>query len=123
MEAAHPFLEPAMIGIHIVDVEVGRVRARLSWRWQDVMGNASLLGEGDDGPAAVAAELVGGCDNAAQCSCDGRPVELGQDGVNGGAGAVSRNDHRDLFGGQAALCCLAAPLACLARKIRSFPLE
>ena len=112
-----------MVGIGIIDVEVGGVRARLSWSGQDVMRNACFLGEGDDGPAAVAAELVGGSDNAAQCSCDGRPVELGQDGVNGGASAVSRNDHRDLFGGQAALCRLAAPLACLARKIRSFPLE
>jgi hypothetical protein len=88
-----------------------------------VMRNAGLLGEGDDSLATVAAELVGGCDNAAQCSCDRRPVEFGQDGVNGGASAVSRDDHRDLFGGLAALCRLAAPLACLARKIRSFPLE
>src|SRR3954451_11018075 len=59
MEAAHPFFEPSVIGIHVVDVKIGHLRAGLARGRQDVDRDRSLEGEGNDGGAAIAAELVG----------------------------------------------------------------
>ena len=56
MEAAHPFFEPSVIGIHVVDVKIGHLRAGLARGRQDVDRDRSLEGEGDDGGAAIAAE-------------------------------------------------------------------
>ena len=35
MEAAHPFFEPSVIGIHVVDVKIGHLRAGLARGRQD----------------------------------------------------------------------------------------
>src|SRR3954462_12439850 len=51
MEAAHPFFEP--IGIHVVDVKIGRLQAWPAWGRQDVDRDRSLEGEGNDGSAAI----------------------------------------------------------------------
>src|SRR3954468_10673065 len=47
LEAAHPFFEP--IGIHVVDVKIGHLRAGLARGRQDVDRDRSLEGEGNDG--------------------------------------------------------------------------
>src|SRR4051812_10828247 len=74
LEAAHPFFEP--IGIHVVDVKIGHLRAGLARGRQD--RDRSLEGEGNDGGAAIAAELVGRRDDTLKGGRDGRPVQLGQ---------------------------------------------
>jgi hypothetical protein len=63
MEATHPFLETAVIGINVVDVEI-----RSSWVWlagsgQDVRRDPGLAGKSNDSGAPIAAEFVGGCDD------------------------------------------------------------
>jgi hypothetical protein len=83
MEAAHPFFEPSVIGIDVVDVKIGRLRARLARGRQD--RDRSLEGEGDDGGAAIAAELVGGRDTTTEGGRDGRSVQLGQHRIDRGA--------------------------------------
>src|SRR3954451_7956341 len=109
MEAAHPFFEP--IGIHVVDVKIGHLRAGLVRGRQDVDRDRSLEGEGNDGGAAIAAELVGRRDDTTKGGRDGRPVQLGQHRIDRGAAAVSRDDDRHLFGGEAPLGRLTASLA------------
>src|SRR3954466_10864856 len=111
MEAAHPFLEPSVIGIDVVDVKIGRLRAWLARGRQDVDRDRSLEGEGDDGGTAIAAELVGRRDDTTEGGRDGRPVQLGQHRIDRGAAAVSRDDDRNLFGGEAPLGRLTASLA------------
>src|SRR3954462_11679042 len=85
MEAAHPFFEPSVIGIDVIDVKIGRLRAWLARSRQDVDRDRSLEGEGDDGSAAIAAELVGGRDDTTKGGRDGRSVQLGQHRINRGA--------------------------------------
>src|SRR6186713_1545210 len=85
MEAAHPFFEPSVIGIDVVDVKIGRLRAWLARGRQDVDRDRSLEGEGDDGGAAIAAELVGRRDDTPKGGRDGRPVQLGQHRIDRGA--------------------------------------
>src|SRR3954451_21320468 len=84
MEAAHPFFEPSVIGIHVVDVKIGRLQAWPAWGRQDVDRDRSLEGEGNDGSAAIndgsaaiAAELVGRRDGTTKGGRDGRSVQLG----------------------------------------------
>src|SRR3954470_19003665 len=76
METAHPFLEPSVIGIDVVDVKIGRLRAWLARGRQDRDRDRSLEGEGDDGSAAIAAELVGRRDGTTKGGRDGRSVQL-----------------------------------------------
>src|SRR5271166_1763372 len=121
VEAAHPFLKPAVIGIDVVDMKIGSLRARVAGRWHDVSWDGGPSGKGNDSRAAVAAELVGRRYNAAKSGGNGYPVQLGQDSIGGCTLAVSRHDHRNLFGGKATLGRLAASLARRARHIRSLP--
>src|SRR3954451_14359931 len=123
MEAAHPFFEPSVIGIDVVDVKIGHLRAGLARGRQDVERDRSLEGEGNDGGAAIAAELVGGRDDTTKGGRDGRPVQLGQHRIDRGAAAVSRDDDRTLFGGEAPLGRLAASLARSTRNAGPLALE
>ena len=59
MEGTQPFLEAAVVGIDVVDVEIGRSRVGLAGRWQDVGWDASPAGEGNDRCATVATKFVG----------------------------------------------------------------
>src|SRR3954468_17138461 len=58
MERAQPFLQAAMVGIDVVDMQVGRFRSRTTRLWQNTTGDRLPAGEADDRLAAVAAELV-----------------------------------------------------------------
>jgi hypothetical protein len=55
--------------------------------------------------------LAAGGDNAGQNRGDRDPVELGQDPVQRGAGAIAGDQHRDLLSRQAGLFGLVAALA------------
>src|SRR3954454_21789494 len=59
MEGRQPFLEAAVVGIDVVDVEIGCLRAWLARHWQDVGWHASPAGEGDDRGATIATDFVG----------------------------------------------------------------
>jgi hypothetical protein len=61
--------------------------------------------------AAVAAQLRRPGDDRTQGRGDAGGVETRQDGIDGCAGAVAGDDHRNLLGRQAPLCRRAAPLA------------
>ena len=54
---------------------------------------------------------------------DAGGVEMRQDGIDGGAGAVAGDDDRDLLRRQAPLAGLAAPLARCPRKVAALALE
>ena len=47
-----------MIGVDVVDVQMGRFRGWLSWREHRVERNPGSAGEGGDWPAAVADQMV-----------------------------------------------------------------
>src|SRR5208282_1302352 len=47
MEGTQPFLEAAVVGIDVVDVEIGCLRVGLAGHWQDVSWDASPAGEGN----------------------------------------------------------------------------
>src|SRR3954447_12155292 len=59
MEGTQPFLEAAVVGIDVVDVEIGCLRVGLAGHWQDVGWDASPAGAGDDRGATIATEFVG----------------------------------------------------------------
>ena len=58
MEAAQPFLQPSMVSIDVVEVEIGRVRVRLAGSRQDMRRDPGVAREaaaGARGPAPVLA--------------------------------------------------------------------
>ena len=59
VEAVEPLLEAAVVGVDIVDVEVGRLGSWLARRGRGVEGNAGAAGEAGDRQAAVADEVIG----------------------------------------------------------------
>src|SRR3954454_13005407 len=59
MERTQPFLEAAVVGIDVVDVEIGGLRVGLARHWQDMGWDASPAGEGEDRGATIATEFDG----------------------------------------------------------------
>src|SRR5271166_1707298 len=123
MEAPHPFLESAVVGIDVVDVKLRRLRLGIARGRQNVERQPGAPREGDDRRSAVAAQLRRPDDHAAQGLGDGGGVETRQDGVDCRTAAVAGNHDRDLLHRQAPLGGFAAPLACGPRKIGAFALE
>ena len=111
MGGAQPFLETAVVSIDIVDVKVGRLGPWPAGRGQDLARNSSLEGEPDDCLAAIATQLVVRHDNAAQRGGDRGAVALGKHRVGGRSMPVTGDQDWNLFGREAALGRLAAPLA------------
>ena len=83
VEAVEPLFEAAVVGVDVVDVQMGRLRGWLSRREHRVERNPGSAGEGGDWPAAVADQMVVLCDDAGKRSSYGSPVDLRQDRVEG----------------------------------------
>lgn len=111
MKAAQPLLQPPVIGIDVVEVEIGRLRVRLAGPRQDMRRDPGPARKGHDRAATIAAEDVGWRHDAVQSRSDRGAVQSWQYGVRGRALTVARDDHWDLFGGEAALRRAAASLA------------
>src|SRR5271165_654554 len=119
MEGTQPFLEAAVVGIDVVDVEIGCLRVGLAGHWQDVGWDASPAGEGNDRGATVATEFVGCRDDTAKRRCNRHSVQFCQHRIRGRTMTVSCHENRNLFGGNPALGRFAASLAGLARHAGS----
>src|SRR3978361_209142 len=63
MEAAQPFLQPSLIGIDFVEVEIRCLGVWFARHRQNVSRDAGPTCESDNCRAAIAAELVGGGDD------------------------------------------------------------
>src|SRR5271166_3596197 len=123
MERTQPFLEAAVIGVDVVDVEIGCLRVGLAGHWQDVGWDASPAGEGNDRGATVATEFVGCRDDTAKRRCNRHAVQFCQHRIRGRTMTVSCHENRDLFGGNSALGRFAASLARLTRHAGSLAFE
>src|SRR5271166_2457421 len=123
MEATQPFFQPAMVGIDVVEMEIRRLGVWFTRHRQDMGWDRSPPRKGNDRGAAITTELVGRGDHAAQRRGDGDAVQSRQHRIRGGAFAVARNDHRNLFSGQATFGRFATSLARLSRHARSLALE
>ena len=123
VEAAHPFLEPTVIGVDVVDVEVGRLGAGLARRGHDVDRDVGPAGEGDDGLSAVADEPVGGGDEAVEGRRDRGAVHVRQHGVDSGALAVAGDEDGNVFEVEAGVLRLAASPARPAGRPERRPLN
>src|SRR4051812_7505421 len=115
VEAAHPALQPAVVGVHVLDVEGAVAHPDPGGDIDRLVADAALGGEGGVGPGAVPAEDGGGGDHGPERRGDGVGAEVGQHGVGGVAGAVAGDQRRDLLGREPAL---ARPLAAPARSPR-----
>ena len=76
VEAAQPFLQPAVVGVDVVEMIVRRLAGWLARLRQDVRGDPGAFGKGDYRRAAVAAKLVVRRDHAAQGRGDRRTVQF-----------------------------------------------
>ena len=97
MEAPHPLLQPAVIGVHIVDVEIGRLRLGRAGCGQDMELDPGAPSECGDRRASIAAQFGWAGNDLPERSGDAGGVEPRQDGVDGRAGAVAGDDDRDLL--------------------------
>src|SRR3954453_8492385 len=103
VEAAHPALQPTVVGVHVLDVE-GAIADADAGREVDrlVMPPASG-GGGGGGPGAIGAgEGVAG-DHGPERRLDGLGPEVGKHGIDRVAGAVAGDQGRDLLGREPAL--------------------
>src|SRR5277367_1157813 len=66
VEAAQPFLQPAMVSVDVVEVVIRRLARWFAGLRQDMRGNTGPARECNDRRAAVAAEFIGWRNNAAQ---------------------------------------------------------
>jgi hypothetical protein len=78
-----------MVGINVVEMKIRCFRVRFAGHWQDVGRNSSLLREGNDRRAAIAAELVGRCDDAGPRRGNRHTVQLRQYRIRRGALTVA----------------------------------
>lgn len=103
MEPPHPFLETAVVGVHVVDVQIRCVRQWTAWRGQNMERHPGTARECLDGRAAVTAQFRGPADDLLQDCRDAGGIETRQNGIDGCAGAVTRHQDRDLLRRQAPL--------------------
>ena len=123
VERAQPFLQPPMVAVYVVDMEVGGLASGAAGRGQDAAGDLRLAGEADDRLAAIAAELVVRGDNTIECGGDRSAVEFGENGIGGQAVSITGDENGDLLLGQASLGRLSAALTGGTRQVRAFALE
>ena len=57
MEAPHPLLQPAVVGVHVVDVEIWRLRLWRAGCGQDMELDPGAPSEGGDRRASIAAQF------------------------------------------------------------------
>ena len=120
VEAVEPLFEAAVVGVDVVDVQMGRLRGWLSWREHRVERNPGSAGEGGDWPAD---QMVVLGDHAGQRSSYGSPVDLRQDRVEGRALPVAGDENGNIVLIKASMPGLAASLARRARQIGPSALE
>ena len=111
VEAPEPLLQSTMVGVHVVDVILRRLRLRIARRGQDVDIELGASRERRDGRSSIAAKVRRRGHDAAERRGEADRVEPRQDRVERGAGAVARDDDGDLFFRQAALDGLASAFA------------
>jgi hypothetical protein len=76
--ASHCF-KRLWVSVDVVEVQMRRLGGRLSRRGHGMERNPSSAGEGGDRLAAVADELIAGCDDSGERGSHGSAVDLGQD--------------------------------------------
>ena len=86
-----------MVGIDVVDMEIGRCRPRAARLGEDAAGDFRLTGETDDSLSAITAKLVFRRNNTAKRGRDRGAVALGQHGIGGRSSSVTRDQDRDLL--------------------------
>src|SRR5271166_817029 len=119
MEAPHPLLQPAVVGVHVVDVEIWRLRLGRAGCGQDMELDSGAPSECGDRRTSIAAQFRWPGNDLPERGC----IEPRQDGIDGRAGAVAGDDDWDLLRRQTPLGGLAAPLARCSRQIAAFALE
>ena len=112
-EWSQPFLQAAVITVDVVDVKIGGFRSGTARLRQNAARDFRLAGKADDRLAAIAAELVVRRDDTAERGRNRGAVTFGQHGIGGLTQSVTRNQHRDLFRGQAS--CLRHTAALMRR--------
>ena len=85
-------LEAAVVGADIIDVQVRRLRGRLSRRGHSVEGNAGSAREGGQRLAAISDEMICGRNDARQHGGDRGVVVLRQYSVEGRAFPVAGDE-------------------------------
>ena len=123
VEAPEPFLQSAMVDVHVVDVIFRRLGLRIARRGQDMDIELGAPRERRDGRSSIAAKVRRRGHDAAERRGEADRVEPRQDRVEHGAGAVARNDDGDLFFRQAALDGFASPFARGSRETFMLALE
>ena len=123
MEAPHPLLQPAVVGVHVVDMEIWRLRLRRAGCGQDMELDPGASSEGGDRRTPIAAQFRWLGDDLPERGRDAGGVEPRQDGIDGRAGAIAGDDNWDLLRRQTPLGGFAAPLARCSRQIAAFALE
>jgi len=123
VEAVEPLFEAAVVGVDVVDVQMGRFRGWLSWREHRVERNPGSAGEGGDWPAAVADQMVVLCDDAGKRSSYGSTVDLRQDRVEGRALPIAGDENGNIVLIGPRMPGLAASFARRARQIGPSALE
>src|SRR5260370_26789195 len=123
MEAPHTLLQPAVVGVHVVDVEIWRLRLGRAGCGQDMELDPGAPSECGDRRTSIAAQFRWPGNDLPERGRDAGGVELRQDGIDGRAGAVAGDDDWDLLRRQTPLGRLAAPLARCSRQIAAFALE
>ena len=111
MKAPEPFLQSAMVGVHVVDMIFWRLGLRIARRGQDVDIELGAPRERRDGRSPIAAKVRRRGHDAAERRGEADRIEPRQDRVERGARAVARDDDGDLFFRQTALDGLASPFA------------
>src|SRR5271169_3782953 len=96
VEAGAPLLEAAVVGVDVVDVQMGRFRGWLSRRDHRVERNPGSAGEGGDWPAAVTDQMVVLCDDAGKRCAYRSPVNLRQDRVEDRALPVAGDENGNI---------------------------
>ena len=122
MEAPHPLLQPAVVGVHVVDMEIWRLRLRRAGCGQDMELDPGASSEGGNRRTPIAARFRWLGDDPPERGRRGG-VEPRQDGIDGRAGAIAGDDDWDLLRRQTPLGGFAAPLARCSRQIAAFALE
>src|SRR3954466_4326154 len=111
VEATHPALQPAVVRVHVLDVEGALTDADAGREVDRLVVQPALGGEGRVGLGTVRAEDGVAGDHGPERRGDGVGPQAGQHGVGGVAGAVAGDQRRDLLGRAAPL---ARPLAAAA---------
>ena len=109
-----------MIGVDVVDVQVGCFQQGNARCRQDMERHPGAPSQRLDGGTAVTAQFRRLSDDRTQDRCDAGGVETRQHGINSRTGAITRHDERDLLCRQAALAGFAAALARRSRQATAF---